>query len=811
MIAELALGKLRRAAEVDWIGCASSDAAGVSAAIVGQERALKSLRFGLGIRTAGFNIYVAGLPGTGRTTTVQRFLNEMAQSQPVPDDWCYVNNFRDPYRPHALRLPAGRGREFRSAMRGLIEAAQRDIRRAFESDEYDERRKNAVRMFQQPRDQLFEQINQTAYREGFVIRATPVGLALLPIREGKPLGDEELAALSSEERETISEKRKALQGYVEDAIKRARSLEKEAETALRSLDQEVALYALSHLIGPLKLTHADLPLILQHLDAVQSDILENLDSFRGAGQEEQQPQSPQTPRDGEQAFRRYEVNVLVDHSELQGAPVIAELNPTFSNLMGRVEQEARFGVLATDFTLIRDGSLHRANGGYLVLPVEDLLRSPLSWESLKRTLRNREIVIEDAAERMGFIATRNLRPEPIPLELKVILIGPPALYYMLYQLDDDFGELFKVKAEFDTAMERTPDHVRDYVAFVCTLCQAEGLHHLDGGALGSLIEHGSRLAGDQEKLSTRFGEIADIIREASYYAEMEEAQLVSGLHVRRAVEERFYRSALVKSRIQEMIQRGSVLIDVSGEQVGQLNGLSVLGAGDVSFGQPSRITATIGMGQEGVIDIEREAKLSGPIHTKGVLILSGYLTEMYARDYPFSLSARLVFEQSYGGVEGDSSSSTELYALLSGLSGLPIRQGLAVTGSVNQKGQVQAIGGVNEKIEGYFEICRSKGLTGDQGVLIPAANVTHLMLREEVVEAVAAGRFHIYAVSTIDEGIELLTGVPAGARRADGSFDEGSVHARVDQRLRQLAVMLAEFGKPKEAEKRSESSDAAPA
>ncbi|HID86001.1 MAG TPA: Lon protease family protein, partial [Anaerolineae bacterium] len=456
--------------------------------------------------------------------------------------------------------------------------------------------------------------------------------------------------------------------------------------------------------------------------------------------------------------------------------------------------------LVTDFTMIREGSLHRANGGYLVLPAEEVLRNLFSWDGLKRALRNKEIAIEEAGERLGFIATKSLRPEPIPLDVKVVLIGRTSLYHLLYALDEDFSELFKVKADFDISMDRTEENINDYAAFVCTVCEEEGLKHLDRSALAKIVEYGSRLAEDQEKLSTRFGEISDVIREASFYATQEDLPYVTADHVKRAIEERFYRSNLLQEKIREMIERGTIMIDVEGEEVGQVNGLSVISLGDIAFGRPSRITATIGLGREGLIDIEREAKLGGPIHTKGVMILSGYLAEKYAQDKPLTLSSRLVFEQSYSGVEGDSASSTELYAILSSLSGLPIQQSIAVTGSINQKGEVQAIGGVNEKIEGFFEVCKAKGLTGEQGVIIPESNVKNLMLKEEVVEAVEQRKFHIWPVKTVDEGIEILTGVPAGERREDGTFEEGTVNYLVDKRLRELAETMRRFARPEEEE-----------
>ena len=797
MISEVPVERLRRTCEPLMVGCDTSKEMKPLEAIIGQERAVKSLQFGLGIKELGFNIYVAGVPGTGRTTAVKRFLEEVAREKPVPRDWCYVNNFRDPYRSKALSLPSGRAKELQADMKGLVEGTRREVRRAFESDEYAAKKEETVKAFQQQRDELFARINKRAQEEGFLIQATPIGLLTVPVVEGKPISEEEFMALSPETKEEISQKREELQGELKAAIRQAKGLEKGANEELQKLDREVALYALGHLIEDLKEKYQDLPEVVVYLEEVRDDILDNLSQFRAEPQA--QPPSPFPVLEArELPFRKYEVNVLVDNSELEGAPVVMELNPTYNNLFGRIEKEAQFGALVTDFTMIREGSLHRANDGYLVLPAEEVLRNLFSWDSLKRALRNKEIAIEEAGERLGFITAKSLRPEPIPLDVKVVLIGRTSLYHLLYALDEDFSELFKVKADFDTHMDRTDENVKNYAAFVCTVCEEEGLKHLDRSALARIVEHGSRLAEDQEKLSTRFGEISDVIREASFYAAQENSLYVTAAHVKKAIEERFYRSNLLQERIREMIERGTLMIDVVGEEVGQVNGLSVIDLGDITFGRPSRITASIGLGREGLIDIEREAKLGGPIHTKGVMILSGYLAEKYAQDKPLSLSSRLVFEQSYSGVEGDSASSTELYAILSSLSGLPIKQGIAVTGSVNQKGEVQAIGGVNEKIEGFFEVCKAKGLTGEQGVITPESNVKNLMLKEEVVEAIREGKFYIWAVKTIDEGIEILTGVKAGQRREDGTFEEGTVNYRVDKRLRELAETMRRFARGEE-------------
>jgi lon-related putative ATP-dependent protease len=794
MMSELSVEKLRRVCDPAKLSCQSSAEMEVLETIIGQERAVRALQFGLGIQEKGFNIYVSGMPGTGRTTAVERFLEDVARDKPVPWDWCYVNSLRDLYRPEALSLPPGKALVFQADMKRLVEEVQREIRRAFESDEYNAHREERVRSFQQQRDDLIAAVNDQAEREGFVIQASPVGLLTIPVRDGNPLTEEEFAALSTAEKEEISQKRSKLQAALEAALRQARTIERGAGEELEKLDHEVALYAIRPLVEDIKKKYPDLPKVLLYLERFQADVLENLSQFKDQQAEKQEAPVPMFGR-RRPNLAKYDVNVIVDNSALKGAPVIIELNPTYNNLFGRIEQEAQFGALVTDFTMIRGGALHQANGGYLVMHVEDLLRNPFAWESLKRALENQEIAIEDIAERLGMIATKSLRPEPIPLRVKVILIGRPDIYQLLRAYDEDVSELFKVRADFDTRMPRDEENANAYAAFVCTVCEEGKLAHLDSSALAKMIEYGSRMAEDQTKLSTRFGELADVIREASYYAAQEGVQFATGAHVKRAIEERFYRSSLVQERIREMIERGSIMIDVEGACVGQVNGLSVVGLGDIAFGQPSRITVSLGLGREGVMDIEREAKLGGPIHTKGVLILSGFLAEKFAQDKPLSLSARVVFEQSYGGVEGDSASSTELYAILSSLSGLPIQQGIAVTGSVNQKGHVQAIGGVNEKIEGFFAVCQAKGLSGTQGVMIPASNVQNLMLKEEVVEAVREGRFRIWAVETIDQGIEILTGVKGGERREDGTYEEGTVNARVEARLKELAEAMRSFAR----------------
>lgn len=790
---EVAVDRLRRVYDPERLGCRTSDEVKPLETIIGQERAVRALRFGLAIKEAGFNIYVAGPPGTGRTTAVRRFLEDEARSKPVPPDLCYVYNLRDPYRPNAISLPAGRAAEFQLEMLGLVEDAERELVRVFESEEYAVKREETTRSFQLRRSELFAHLNERARAQEFGLQSSSLGLMTVPLREGKPLGEEELQALSAEERGALDQRRAQVQDEVKAVLRQVRALEKQAGKALEELDRELALYAIGPLVEDRLETYKECAEVVQYLSDVRDDMLKNLDQF-GPEQQPDRPALAPTPGVKRDPFRKYKVNVLVDNSDRTGAPVVTEMNPTYPNLFGRIEKEPQFGTLITDFTMIRSGALHRANGGYLVVPAVELLRDGFAWEGLKRALRDRQVSVEEAGERLGYVATKTLRPEPTALDVKVIMIGDPNLYQMLYGYDPDFGELFKVKADFDVHMVCNDENVMNYASFVCALCSNEGLLHLDRSAMARVVEYGARLAGDQEKLSTKFGAISDVIREASFYASEENAPYVSAAHVTRTIDERFYRSGRVQDHIREMIERGTIMIDVEGREVGQVNGLSVLSLGDIAFGQPTRITASTGLGRGGLIDIEREANLGGPLHTKGVMILSGYLAERYARDKPLSLSARLAFEQSYSGVDGDSASSTELYAILSSLSDLPIRQGIAVTGSVNQKGEVQAIGGVNEKIEGFFAVCQAKGLTGEQGVLIPQSNVVNLMLKTEVVEAVQEGRFHIWSVRTIAEGIEVLTGVPAGQRMDDGGFEAGTVNARVDQRLCELAQAMRRFG-----------------
>jgi len=799
---ELTAEQVRQRCDPALFHCNSTEELKPVEGIIGQDRALSALRFGLNIPKPGFNIFVSGAAGTGRTTAIKSFLETLAAKKETPSDWCYVHNFQDSYYPKALKVPAGMGQELQKDVKRTIDSARRSLAQAFASKEYADRRAEITEDFNRKREAIFNIFSQKAKDKGLVLQNTPVGLILVPASDGEPMSDEEYQKLSSEDKEELKKKREELTKELKNQITELRTEESTVDKRLEDTDREVARYSVSYLFEELRNRYSQLPQVVDYLNEVEQDVVENFEQFKSeAKASESGPVAAMQEVVQRQAFRKYEVNILVDNSKLKGAPVILELNPTFSNLFGRIEKEAQFGALYTDFTMIKSGSLHRANGGFLVVRIEDLLTNFQSWEGLKRTLRDGKLVIEEIGERLGSLTTKSLGPEPILLDIKVVVIGEPLFYYLLLRMDLEFKELFKVRADFDTRMDKKEASLRDYAAVICRICQEENLKHLKNDALAKIIEHSSRLAGDQEELSTLFADIADIIREASFWAEEEQASLVEARHIEKAVEQKVYRSNLIQQRINEMIDKGMIIIDTDREEVGQVNGLSVIDLGDFAFGRPTRITASVGVGREGLIDIEREAKLGGRLHTKGVMILNGYVTDKYVRDIPLSLSARLVFEQSYGEVEGDSASSTELYAMLSRLSDVPLKQGIAVTGSVNQKGEVQAIGGLNEKIEGFFEVCQARGLNGKQGVLIPASNVRNLMLKEEVVAAVKAGKFHVYPVSTIDEGIEVLTGLKAGKRLDDGTFEPDSVNDRVQKRLATLAEKLREFGKGEEKPK----------
>lgn len=784
-IAELGPDQLARRCDPAQFNFSSTTELPVVPDIIGQPRATHAIEFGIDIASPGYNIFVLGPAGSGRATAIRRFLTRRAENGRVPDDWVYVHNFIEPYKPRAICLPPGLGKKLAQDMQRLVWRLQTDLPRAFETAEYENARTRIWRAFEQVRNEQFGRIDAQARQKGLTLVRTPTGLAFVPLVNGQVVEPDAMPPLSDEQQRQLE----AAQVELEDALNRAmrivREQDKAARAQLQELDRQVAAYSIEYLIEEIRQRYECCPEVGEYLQEVYEDIITNVEEFKSSVASESSSEGGEKAQPPVSA--RYLVNVLVDNSNQTGAPVVLETNPTFSNLMGRIEHDVRLGGTVTDFTMLRPGALHRANGGYLVLRARDLLNSQDAYEALKRALSSGVVAIEDRGVQMQSVSIKTLEPEPIPLQVKVVLWGSPTLYYSLYAADEDFRKLFKVKADFAADMERTPENELAYALFIRARCAEEGLRDFDPTGVAALIELGSRLAEDQHKLSTRFGDVADIIREASYWAGKVGQPLVTAEAVHRAICEWRYRSNQVEEQLRKDMLNGTLMIDTSGAIVGQVNGLTVTSMGDYDFGQPSRITARTFVGRAGLVSIEREVKMSGRIYNKGVLILQGYMGGQYATERPLTLSASLGFEQLYSDVDGDSAASAELYALLSSLADLPVRQSIAVTGSVNQRGELQPVGGVHYKIEGFFDLCAARGLTGEQGVIIPHQNRRMLMLRPDVVQAVAEGKFHVWAIHTIDEGIELLTGVPAGVRGPDGYYPEGTVHARVEDKLRQLA------------------------
>ncbi len=787
--------------------------------VIGQDRAVEAVHFAIGMRHDGYNLFAMGPEGTGKYSLIRRFLEKRAAAQPVPDDWCHVNSFEEPHRPQALRLPPGRGMPLRAEMEHLVEELQATLPAVFEGEKYRARRGLIEEEFKTLQERALSEIQARAKEQEIALLRTQMGLALAPTKDGEALNPQEFEALPAEERERRRSDLEVLQKEMEARLAEAPRWEREQRQRIRELNRQVTREAVGHLMAEFRQRWEDLPWVVDYLRAVETDIVENAQDFMlREDSKDDAPVMPAQRRAQIEAspLRRYQVNVLVDNTcvlpeddadgsaangpacvdgELVGAPVVYEDHPSLSNLLGRIEHLQHAGTLVTDFNLIKPGALHRANGGYLILDARKVLGQPHVWDALKRTLRSRRIRIESPGTMLGLASTVTLEPEPIPLDVKIVLLGEPMLYFLLTQYDPEVGELFKVVADFDNRMDRNDETARQYASLIATLAQRESLEPLDRGAMARVVEHGARLADDAEKLTTHMGSIVDLVREADFWAREAGSDVVRAEDVQKAIDAKARRSDRARERVQEEIRRGTVVIETDGARVGQINGLAVLRMHDFSFGRPSRISCRVRLGKGQVVDIEREVALGGPLHSKGVLILSSYLSTRYARDTPLSLVANLVFEQSYAGVDGDSASSAELYALLSALSEIPIKQSLAVTGSVDQHGRIQAIGGVNEKIEGFFDVCAARRLTSDQGVLIPAANVKHLMLREDVVAAVREDRFHVYAVETVDHGIEILTGVPAGEAGPDGAYPIGSVNRAVVNGLAGLARREREWSR----------------
>lgn len=765
---------------------------------IGQERAMRSLDFGLSLDSKGFNIFILGENGTGKMTTIKTLLNSQAASEPVPEDWCYVYNFKDPDAPNAISMKAGKAVEFQKDMEEAIKTLRAELPKVFESKEYEKARSTAIEEFQRFQREHFSGLEVEAKEKGFSIRKTANGLFIVPVTPaGEPLSEEEFEKLDDTHKKKIEEIGKSLQEKLDDIVRTMREAEKGLKQRLSKIERETAMGAIGHFIEELTSKYSEYPKVTAFLSHAQEDILENLGDFKGEEEAQASPLPFLKPQKTEPTFTRYIINVLVNNAELTGAPCVFEPNPTYYNIFGRVEHKFQYGMAVTDFSMIKPGSLHKANGGYLVIDAMDLLKNIFAYEGIKRSIRNREIRIEDVWEQYRLMSTSTLKPEAIPLDIKVILVGTPMLYYMLYTLDDEYRELFKVKADFDSTMTRSPDAITRYAEFIASKCKHENLMPFDKTGVARVVEFGSRLADHQEKLSSRFSVIADVIREAHYWARKAGQDTVRDEHVETAIKEKIYRSNRIEERMQEMMEDDTIIVPTSGRIVGQINGLAVLGMGDYMFGKPSRITAKTFAGKAGVVNIERETKMSGKIHEKAILIISNYLGSKYAMRKPISLSASITFEQLYEMIEGDSATCAELIVMLSSLSGVPINQAIAITGSMDQNGDVQPIGGVNEKIEGFFDLCAARGLDGTHGVIIPKRNIKHLMLKKEVVTAVSEGKFTIYTISRMEEGLEILTGIPAGEANENYEYPDGTINRLVMDRLNQIATAM----KPEKDEK----------
>jgi len=771
--------------------------------IIGQDRALRALHTGLNIKNLGYNIFITGMVGTGRTTSIKQLLERLKKDDPAPEDLLYVNNFRNADEPRLIRLPTGQGRQFVEAMDELITRLQSHIPDLLKSAYYTEKRDTIVEAQQGRQKDILKAFEDEAAREGFGVIQVQMGLFvkpdLIPVIDDQPVPFPKLEQAVREKKfdekalDGLKARYAELSKKLEGIFESLRDIEETTRRELKAFDEASITPVISEAVAAVRARFPQ-PEVSGYLDDVEASLGSDLEIFKTDSKkdEEKRGEPPVDP------FAEYQVNLLVDNTGLEHAPVVMETNPSYVNLFGSIDSTVtRFGSWMTDFTKIKAGSFLKANGGFLVLNALDALVEPGVWPTLKRTLRNQSLEIQNYAS-LFLISTKTLKPEPIKVSVKVVMIGDEDIFNILFFQDEEFKRIFKIKSEFDMEMIRSADSVADYVRFIRKITDEGGLRAFDRTGMAAVVEYGTRLAGRQDKLSTRFHNIADVIREADYWARQDGDDLVKARHVAQAVRERFERINLVERKIQEMIEEGSILIDTSDAVVGQVNGLAVYSLGQLSFGKPSRITARVSVGRAGIINIEREADLSGETHNKGVLILGGYLRGQYAKDRPFALSASIAFEQSYGGVDGDSASSTEVYAILSALTGLPLRQDIAVTGSLNQKGEIQPIGGVNEKIEGFFDVCKARGLTGAQGVMIPHQNVKNLMLRRDVVEAAAAGQFRVFPVRTIDEGIEILTGVPAGKRKADGTWEEGTVNFRVDSELQRLAKASKGFFEEKD-------------
>lgn len=764
--------------------------------IIGQERAKDAIQFGLGVNQKGYNIYVSGQWGTGRNSFVNKFAEEQAVKGDAPHDWVYVNHFKDPYHPMAIKVENGQGKNFIKQVDRAIRFIRRGMSEIFSSRDYENARQKIVEDYQENSNQIIEKLNDIGEKYGFMFSLSEKGVVTIPLKDGKPMSEEVYNAISQSEYEVLVDNSQKLGLETIDLFNKLRNEEENLRMQLKKLDERMGRHLVKFHLDSIRNAHQKNDEIKRYIGYLEDDIVENLNHFK----DETDPKDEKNPlamlamhqENPEAFFERYRINLFVDNSEVQSAPVIFESNPTYHNLIGSIEYGNEMGVMKTDFTMIKPGAIHRANGGYLILLAKDILSNPYAWKSLKRSLLDESVAIESRASFQSAMVSQTIRPEPIPIQVKVIIIGDYYTYALLNAYDEEFQKLFKVMADFEETMERSEETIRNFTRFVGTKCRMEGLKHFDRQAVALLVEHATRLSDHQNKLTSHLKTIGDIIIESDAWADFYNDDLVTQKHIKKALDERRKRVSKYEEHTLDLFKDETYLIDVSGFKVGEINGLAVVGAGLQSFGKPSKITVSTYQGRQGIINIEREVSSSGSIHDKGVMILTGYLGRMFAQDKPLALTASIVFEQLYSGIDGDSASSTELYALVSDLSGVPINQAIAVTGSINQRGFIQPIGGVNEKIEGYFKVCKLKGLTGDQGVIIPKQNEKNLMLCDEVVQAVEKGQFHIWSVSHVDEGLEILTGRKPGKRLKTGGFEKGSIYDLLDQRLKTLAKSASE-------------------
>ncbi|MEW9121211.1 MAG: AAA family ATPase [Thermotaleaceae bacterium] len=768
--------------------------------IIGQQRAAEALEFGLDIKKKGYNIFVSGLSGTGRNSYVLSIAEKKAETKETPADWVYVYNFKASDNPIALELKNGTAKIFKKDIEDMIDILKKEIPQFFLSKEYENKKSVLVQQYQNYTQEVIDQLNEMAKAYQFAFSQTERGLLSIPLKDGRPMSEEEYKNLTIPELDTLRQNSNQLSLETIDIFNKLRILEEEFRSKIKEMDEKTGHDVVHFYINQLRDKFSDEEALQEFLSLLEQDIVEHIDKFKSEqGQDMNNPLAMFQMRSTEAFFDRYAVNLFIDNSDQKGAPIINEANPTYYNLVGRIEYKNELGVMKTDFTQVKAGALHQANGGYLILQAKDLLANPFAWDALKRALKTNEIHIEGLDKQIGYVVTTTLKPQPIPLDIKVILIGDPYTYYLLYTYEEDFKKLFKIMADFDIEMSRNQENVYKMARFIATHCEKEGLRHFDKSAVGRMIEYSSRLADNQHKLSSRFNQVVEILYEADRWAEIMDSELVTILHVEKAILEKIKRNNKYEEKTMEFFEDGTLLLDVEGEKIGEINGLAVTGTGEYSFGKPSKITVTTYKGKSGIINIEREIRKSGSIHDKGVLILTGYIGDQFAQDKPLSLSANIVFEQLYSGVDGDSASSTELYALLSSLSKVPLKQYIAVTGSVNQKGQIQPIGGVNEKIEGFFKVCKLKGLNGKQGVMIPHQNVKNLMLNDEIIKAVEHNLFNIYAIKTVEEGIEILTDRAAGEKNQDGEFPENTIYYLVNKELERF------LEEPEENEEKKES------